>query len=67
MNTKKTFCIVPSKYASLISAWEGSEQENRRYLHNRAVLMELEAEDEEAALRKYLAIHEGATPSMARG
>ncbi|CAB5555871.1 hypothetical protein [Stutzerimonas stutzeri] len=65
MSTKKTFCIVPSKYASLISAWEGSEQENRQYLQSRAVLMELEAEDEEAALRKYLAINEGVTPSIA--
>lgn len=66
MTQKKKFCIVSSNYTSLIAAWEGSEKENKKFLHNREVLMEVEAEDEQAAISKYRAINEGVAPSFAQ-
>lgn len=65
MTQRKKYCIVSSNYTSLVAAWEGDARENRKYLLNRKVLMEVEAEDEQAAMRIYRAINDGVVTSVA--
>lgn len=62
MAEQKRFCIVASNHTGLIAAWEGGAHENRKFLGNREVLAELDADDDQAALQKWRAINQGLPP-----
>jgi len=62
MSQQRPFCIVASNYTGLIAVWPGDDQENRKFLGNREVLDVIHAEDDEAAMMKWRAIHLGASP-----
>lgn len=65
-DSKRTFCIVSSNHTGLVSAWEGDAHENKKFLGNRKVLAEVVAEDDETAMLKWRAIHQGIAPCAAR-
>lgn len=52
---KQRFCIVSSNYTSLVAAWPGSKDENRKYLLNRRVIAEVTAENSDEAMRVWRA------------
>ncbi|SIQ98515.1 hypothetical protein [Aquipseudomonas alcaligenes] len=62
MATRRPFCIVSSNYTAVVAAWEGTAKENRRYLLNRDIIAQLEAEDAEDAMRRWRAINGGERP-----